>query len=58
MKFPVNSLEESHLVDIQIPGAESRYLTPATCREIPVLEVLPCQYESGDEHTTSALQGE
>lgn len=55
VKPPVNSFEESFLVDVDLLSLQPRDLTPCSCRVVAVLKVLRGQNQGSEEHTTTAL---
>ena len=57
MKFPVDCRNKDHFIGIDFAHLEARDFAPSTCRVIPVLEIFGGKYESGEEHTSSALHG-
>jgi hypothetical protein len=56
VQLPLHSLEESHLVCVDLANRQARHLTPGLRRVVAVLQILGRQDESGQEHAATALQ--
>jgi hypothetical protein len=56
VQLPVYSLEERHLVRVDLADLEARDLTPCASRVVAVLQILGCKNERRKEHATSTLQ--
>jgi hypothetical protein len=56
VQLPVNSLEERHLVGVDLTDLEARDLAPCASRVVAILQVLRRENERCKEHATSTLQ--
>ena len=57
MELPVHCRKKGHLVGVDLANLETRYLAPCTSRVVPILQILGCQNQSGEEHPTATLKG-
>jgi hypothetical protein len=56
VELPVDSLEESHLVRIDLLSLQTGDSAPRARRVVAILEILRSQDERSEEHAPTALQ--
>jgi hypothetical protein len=56
VQLPVDSLEERHLIGVDLTDLEARDLAPCASRVVAILQVLRRENERCKEHATSTLQ--
>lgn len=55
VELPVDTIEESAFVHVDLGDLESRHLAPRFCRIIAILKVFGGENECGEEHAPSTL---
>jgi hypothetical protein len=56
VELPVDSLQESHLVGVDLAHLQTRDLAPCPSRVVAVLQILGGENQSSKKHTTATLE--